>query len=59
MMMVVVTTTTTIIMMIMIMIMIRDFSREIEELKQEKMYKHLGIEERIHKEIKNDTEIWE
>jgi hypothetical protein len=45
-------------MMIMIMIIL-DFNREIQELEEGKMYNYLGNEERIYREIKNDTEIQE
>jgi hypothetical protein len=41
------------------MMMMIDFNREIQDLEQGKMYKYLGTEERIHKEIKNVTEIQE
>jgi len=51
-------TMTTMMMMIMIMIIL-DFNREIQELKQGEIYKYLGIEERLHKEIKNDMEMRE
>jgi cell division protein FtsL len=48
----------TMTMMMMIMIIL-DFNREIQELKQGEIYKYLGIEERLHKEIKNDMEMRE
>ena len=45
--------------MTMMIVIILDFNREIQELEQGKMYTYLGIEERLHKEIENDTEIRE
>ena len=50
-MMMMMMTTTTMIMII------PDFIREIQELEQGKIYTYLGIEKRLHKEIKNDAEI--